>query len=415
MKRKINLQLFADSSATSGVGSGSLGSSDSSSSSSNFNTNTSANTRSNLNANSNINNNIGANYRASLGINPNPNSNQSVNFNSNTNTNANFNTNSSNNFNSNTNATKQNQDTTALYSQNPNQEALQEIDEALISPMDFDAKHKAKRFERLIKGEFKDAFNQRVQKIVDKRFAKTKGLEKELSDTRLLSEQSTGLVNALAKRYGVESSDLNGIMEALALDGDDVGEIQTYDTKNLENLDESDDLAQLVEKLTQLNGETMEFYENPAQPSQEPARLEANENLENQSPDLDFAIEQKALDTAFQWQEQAEQLRQRVPDFDIAQEVANPQFAKMLQSGVDVETAFRAIHMESILGGAMEKTAQSVAEKIARGRELVSRRPSEIGTTSHTGVLAKVNVKELTPRERQDIAKRAAGGETISF
>lgn len=217
-------------------------------------------------------------------------------------------------------------------------------------------------FERLIKGQYKDAFNQRVQRIVDKRFAKTKNLEQQLG-------KSNAVMQALSEKYGVESSDYEGLAEAIAMEQSQISEDS-----------------------------------------------EVNENFPEFEPDSeDFQVMEQALETAQHWQFQGEQLRESVPDFDIEQELSNPQFAAMLQSGIDVETAYRAIHMEEILGGAMQKTAQALAEKIARTRQQVSQRPAENGTSSHTGVITKTDVKELTPEDREEIARRVARGETISF
>lgn len=220
-------------------------------------------------------------------------------------------------------------------------------------------------FERLIKGQYKDAFNQRVQRIVDKRFAKTKNLEQQLG-------KSNAVMQALSERYGVESSDYEGLAEAIGMEQSQISD------DSEENQD--------------------------------------NKDFQQSEPDSeDFQIMEQALETAQHWQLQGEQLRESVPDFDIEQELSNPQFATMLQSGIDVETAYRAIHMEEILGGAMQKTAQALAEKIARTRQQVSQRPVENGTSSHTGVITKTDVKELTPKDREEIARRVASGETISF
>lgn len=66
-------------------------------------------------------------------------------------------------------------------------------------------------FEKLIKGDYKDAFSRRVQNIINGRFKETRTLQEQL-------QKSTPVFEILAQKYGIKADDIDGIVKALEND-----------------------------------------------------------------------------------------------------------------------------------------------------------------------------------------------------
>lgn len=232
-------------------------------------------------------------------------------------------------------------------------------------------------FDKLIKGEYKDAYSKKVQKTINKRFAETKSLQEQL-DSR------NGVMEALATKYGVEASDVEGILKAI-----------------------NDDNA-YWEQEAEKEGVPVEQYKRmKTLESQNASYIRAQQEAQARAA---------ADATVAKWQAEAEEFRNIVPDFNLETEITeNPDFVRLIQTGVGIKAAYNATHMDDILSGAMHKTAQTVAEKIAKGREAKAARPAENGTAAQNGVLYKTDVNKLTAADREEIARRAARGETIIF
>ena len=98
-----------------------------------------------------------------------------------------------------------------------------------------------------------------------------------------------------------------------------------------------------------------------------------------------------------------EALRGIYPDFALAAEVQNPDFARLLKAGVSVRTAYEACHLRDLLGGAMQYTADR------------ANRPPENGATPGAGAVLKTDVNSLTRAQREQIERRVAHGERIRF
>ena len=113
---------------------------------------------------------------------------------------------------------------------------------------------------------------------------------------------------------------------------------------------------------------------------------------------------------------QSEQVKAIYPSFDFETEVQNPQFVSLIKApGVDVRTAYEVIHRDEVIGGAMQHTAQAVAQKMANNIAARGTRPQEIGVGSQSGVTSKPDVNSLGKQDIQKILKRVARGERIEF
>jgi hypothetical protein len=122
-------------------------------------------------------------------------------------------------------------------------------------------------------------------------------------------------------------------------------------------------------------------------------------------------LDRKANETYNGWMREAEPLKERYPDFNLENELQNPEFGKLLQRGIPMEHAYKLLHHDELIAAA-EKSA---AEKISKNVQSRAARPSENGLGNQSGVVVKSDVHKLTKKDRADLAKRAARGERIEF
>lgn len=230
-------------------------------------------------------------------------------------------------------------------------------------------------FDNLIKGKFKTDFENRVQKIIDKRFKETKKMEAKI-------EKMQPLIDLLSTKYQLE--DVEDIYEAMQ--GDD----SLYESGAIEL------------------GLTTEQYKDYLQQTSENKRLRAI--IEEQN-------EKKRFEEQFNaWSQESEKVQALYPNFDFANEIQeNEQFRKLLWNGIGVRAAFEACHSEEIIQGAMEYTAQRVAQKTANNIAMRANRPLEGGMGSNASITVRSDVSKLTKADRAEIVRRVARGENIRF
>jgi hypothetical protein len=233
---------------------------------------------------------------------------------------------------------------------------------------------KGKAFEDMIKGDYKEQFDARVKQILERRFKAHDELEKFKAD-------SQEILDIMFAKYGVK--DLKGLQKA-------VQEDDSY----FEEAAAAEDLS--VEQYKY----KLKLEKENAAKDKALREMERRENARRAYAD---------------WQRQAESLKTRYPNFSLESEAANPQFAKLLQNGIDVKTAFETIHHDEILSGAMMQTAQAVRKNVTESIKARGLRPSENGINAQAGVIVKNDVSKLTPKDRAEIARRARMGETIKF
>jgi hypothetical protein len=111
---------------------------------------------------------------------------------------------------------------------------------------------------------------------------------------------------------------------------------------------------------------------------------------------------------------QSDNLKAQFPNFELREELENPDFLSMLQNGVSVEHAFKVLHMEDIMGGLAQYTAQNVASKVTEGIMAKGMRPTENGIgRSSQPVKEQIDVSNLTLDDINKLADRARHGERI--
>lgn len=241
-----------------------------------------------------------------------------------------------------------------------------------------EAAERATAFENMIKGEYKDEFNSRVQKIVQGRIGDTKALQAQVDEMKSAME-------ILSARYGVDAADTKALVKAI----------------------EEDD--SLYEAEATRRGMSVEQYKKVRELEKNNRELEAT---------VQTMQRQKEGEQIYgKWMNEAEALREKygIQNFDFGTEAQNPEFLNLLKSGVSVESAYKAIHFDDMVGGAMMTTAQQVSQKMAQNIASRASRPLEGAVSSQPGVITKTDVTKLTKADREEIDRRVARGEKISF
>lgn len=149
----------------------------------------------------------------------------------------------------------------------------------------------------------------------------------------------------------------------------------------------------------------------------DPASLSAKlETQELQSENDELRAKEEGRERVRALFEEGEELQKLYPDFDLCTEVENSRdFAKLIQNGVPLKTAYEVVHNDEILGSAMSITAQKVREQVVKGIEAKGRRPLENGIISESGIVTKTDVGALTSTDILKILKQVENGANIKF
>ena len=232
-------------------------------------------------------------------------------------------------------------------------------------------------FEKLIKGEYKDLYDARMQDTIKNRL---KG-QKEIVEKY---EALAPTLETLAKKYGVDASDINALNKAI----------------------EEDDA----------------YYEEEAfEKGISVEQLKEFKRMEKENTELKkLQEEQKSREAAEKkvagWMEESKQVKAIYPQFDLKSEMQNPKFIDLLRvPGVDVRTAYELTHKDEIIAGAMQFTAKTVEKKIADKIAANGARPTENGLNSQSASLTKSDVSQLSKADILDIQRKVLRGEKVDL
>ncbi len=233
-------------------------------------------------------------------------------------------------------------------------------------------------FSKLISGEYKDEFTEQFQQTFDRRFREHKTTQEKL-------DALNPLIETLGAKYGVNDGDPQKLVEAFEKDNE------------------------FFEKLADEEGMTVEQYKNQLKLRRENASLKAA--MKRTSDDQSRQIRNAEL------RKQGDALKGQYPDFDLMTEVSSSKtgekFTRLLNSGVDVKTAFEAVHFEEIMSGAITAAGQQAAQNVSSTIQAKGQRPREAGAASTPGVIIKDDVTKYTKDDMAEINRRVARGEQI--
>ena len=223
-----------------------------------------------------------------------------------------------------------------------------------------------------------------TQKIINQRFKETK----QLQDS---NAKQKAVIDQIAKRYGLDGSDLAALQAALDNDDD-------YWAKAAE--DAGFDDVDMFKNFKKLERENAEFH---AREERARAEEEAAKKV------------QQAKDQVTRWNAQVEEVKAKYPDFDIDKESKDKNFMSMLKSGVPMEHAYKVLHHDDIVKNAVSKAEAEREKKVVDNIRAKGARPAENGLSRASGFTVKDDVHKLTRADRAQIAQRAARGDYIEF
>jgi hypothetical protein len=231
-------------------------------------------------------------------------------------------------------------------------------------------------FEKLIKGEYKDLYDARMQDTIQKRL---KGTKETVDKYNALSPT----LELLAKKYGVDANDVEALNKAIEEDD------AYYEEEALEK-------GVTVEQLKEIK------------------KME-KENAELKRQMQEKQAKEKGAQLYAQWMDQAEKAKNIYPSFDLRAEMQNPKFVDLLKANIDVRTAYEVIHKDDIIPAAMQFTAKTVEQKLTNKIIANGARPTENGISSQSGAVVKSDVSQLSKADRAEIIRRVQRGERIRF
>lgn len=233
------------------------------------------------------------------------------------------------------------------------------------------------QFEALIKGEYKDLYDQRVQDTIQKRL---KGTAETVNRYNELSP----VLDMLGQKYGVDANDAKALARAIEDDR------SFYEDEALER-------GVSVEQLKEIKKMERENRELKAQMEQERNQQQVDQII-------------------VKWREDSEALKATYPGFDFDQELqTNEDFGRLLRANIDVRTAYEVTHLNDIIPAAMNFTAQKITEKVTNNIRAGKNRPAEGAAGNRSSVVVKSDVSQLSNADMREIFRRVQNGEKISF
>lgn len=233
----------------------------------------------------------------------------------------------------------------------------------------------AQVFEEMIRGQFKDQFQNKVQGILDRRF-------KTMNDQKAQMDAYKSVIDPLMDVYGTQ--DIAEIRKAILKDNGK------------------------VEQLADEAGMSVEQYLAYQDTMRQNAKYQAAEQER---------IAQEESDRIYEdWMQQAEELKADYPGFDLEAEVENPAFLDLIKNpNIDIRTAYEALHLQDILQGTASHVAEAVRNNTVNTIRSRGMRPAENGLAEQPGIVRKSDPSKLSRADRAEIARRVASGESITF
>lgn len=236
------------------------------------------------------------------------------------------------------------------------------------------------RYNEYRNGEGKDFINKEIENAVKRRF-------KDHSELKKSNGKMQSVMNAVAMKYGIDPTDTDGILKAIAEDE------SYYETA----ADEAGMPVEQYKKMKQLEAEN--------------AQLQAIRQEEDRRKEFDAKYAE--------WSMQADFARNEYPNLDLNAEMQNKDFFGLLTRGIDVKTAYQVIHQDEIVQNAIstatQRTAQAVQQQTVNNIRSKGLRPNENAGSSQAGFTFKTDPHKWTKADRAEIAKRVAGGEIIKL
>ena len=240
-----------------------------------------------------------------------------------------------------------------------------------------------KKFGQLMSGEYRAEAEEMMQQAVA---LAAKNLE--------ASPEMRGLLEAIGEKYGTDATDLAALTEAV---------------RNGQVKDDA-----YFERLAMEKGISVKTAREMDKLETQNKRLTAQQAAAQQ---MQREAEQRARIAAIheEWNREAAALKERYPDFDQAEVLANPEVEKMMRAGCSMEAAYRAAYFDRIMAQQTEATARQVENGVTERIRQRGARPGENGTRPGGAVQTRMDVEHMSRKDREALEKRVLRGEIITF
>lgn len=238
-------------------------------------------------------------------------------------------------------------------------------------------------FGEMVQGEYSDVFQEMMQRAIDK-----------ATENIRQNPQVARLTQALANAYGVDTDDMDGLIEAV-----ENGRVK--DEKYYEDLAQQRGVS--VKTARELDKMESDLKRSNTR------------NAQLQAMQQEATRQQRVSQIQAQWEAQAAQLKTQYPDFELQEVLANEQVADLMRRGVSLPDAYRAAYFDHIMQQATAQTAQKVEQGVAARIQQRAGRPGENGTRPGGAVTTHVDVASMSRRQLEDLERRARRGEKITL
>ena len=238
-------------------------------------------------------------------------------------------------------------------------------------------------FGEMVQGEYSDVFQEMMQRAIDK-----------ATENIRQNPQVARLTQALANAYGVDTDDMDGLIEAV-----ENGRVK--DEKYYEDLAQQRGVS--VKTARELDKMESDLKRSNTR------------NAQLQAMQQEATRQQRVSQIQAQWEAQAVQLKTQYPDFELQEVLANEQVADLMRRGVSLPDAYRAAYFDHIMQQATAQTAQKVEQGVAARIQQRAGRPGENGTRPGGAVTTHVDVASMSRRQLEDLERRARRGEKITL
>lgn len=226
-------------------------------------------------------------------------------------------------------------------------------------------------------GEFHDMLGQAVSEAIQKRFRNQADLQGQVDQ---ISEGLTPLF----MNYGLRSGDFEGLKNAIAHD-------DAFFKAGAERA-----------------GLDVEQYKNNL-------KLQADAERGRQITAA-YEAQQRQQEVFEQWEADASELQKVWPNFDLGLELENNEkFKNLLSNGVPVRDAFISSHLDEILDGANTYAHRTATEQVVSAIQQRAARPAEGALNRTPAIQRKTDPSSLSNEDLDEINRRVANGEVISF
>lgn len=142
------------------------------------------------------------------------------------------------------------------------------------------------------------------------------------------------------------------------------------------------------------------------------------ESIKRENAEFKRAKEEADREAIVQgWLEEEKAVKQKFPAFDLGTELSNEDFNRLMSTpGMTLEHAYKVIHMDELMTGAMQYTAQQVHQQTVADIQARRGRPAEAGVASSSAsAQTHKDAMSMSADEFKALRARVLAGEQVTL